>query len=170
MTEIINTGRLQNTFSIKGEGYIFKLPQERICLHLKTILETAVWINVSAPPVFLGMTLWDPSVQSLPLITIVPRMEKATDPRYGRFQCELPVEITALLPMENGENPMKGVVIADEIADHIFAARQSNWEGFPEELIDINYLEGGIVSYPDELNPQLLTAGITIQVKYEKEI
>lgn len=146
-----------------------KSPQERICDHIKSILENSDWQNLDSPEVFLGLTLWDPENQKLPLITIIPRIEKATGQRYGNIECELPIEITVLIPMANGQDTMIGLAVANEITACVFRARENNWAGYPDHLIDIIYVDGGIISYPDEINPQLLTAGITINAVYEKK-
>lgn len=147
---------------------MINLPQKTICEHLWSILEHASWESLVEPTIFLGLTLWDPDKQSLPLITILPRIEKAKGNRYGKIECDFPIEITALIPMAYGDDAMIGVIVAEEIARHIFGARKEDWESFPDSMIDIIYVDGGIINYPDELNPQMLTAGITINVLYEK--
>ena len=142
--------------------------QTIICDHLEEILTNAVWQTIKEPSIFTGLSLWDPENQPLPVITILPRIEKALGKRYGKVQVELPVEITALVPLDKGQSAMIGVVVAEEIAMHIFRAKEHNWGEFPESLDDIDYSDGGIIDYPDELNPQMVSCGITINVKYTK--
>jgi hypothetical protein len=142
--------------------------QVLICEHLKTILEAAAWRSLDEPTVFTAMTLWDPETQALPLITILPRIEKSAGKRYGKTQVDMPVEITALVPLAVGDSAIMGLAVADEIAAHIFRAFKNDWESFPDSFEDIDYVDGGIISYPDELNPQMLTAGVTLSIKYTK--
>jgi len=155
-----------------------KSTPELIIDQIEAILEAATWVNITTPDIFKGLTIWDPATQPLPLITIIPRPEKADTDKYGGVSCTKNIEITALIPMDTAEAPiypadtaMVGEAVAMEIRALIFGSRvNGKWAGFPDELTNIRYVEGGVFAYPDELNPQLMSAGITIEVKYDVEL
>lgn len=144
---------------------------EKIVDHIADILEERTWTTMTAPTIHKALTLWDPSTQTIPLITVLPRIESASEDRYGQIECELPVEITAIVPVPEGESAMIGLQVAKEIQYNLFRVNTEGdaLEGYPEEATGMRYVDGGIISYPDELNPQMLTAGITVMVKYETD-
>ena len=143
---------------------------EKICDHLQTILQAVEWESLTEPDIYQGLAIWDPETQGLPLITILPEIEKATEDRYGNVKCEMMIDIKALIPCDIGATAIHGLMVAHEIRLNVFESKKNNWESFPEELINLRYVEGGVTKYPDEMNPQLLQAGITISVLYEVDL
>ena len=143
---------------------------ELICDQIQTLFEGQDWLSLNDPSIFQGLSLWDPATQTLPLITILPRLAKVETDRYGEIECSQPIEITALIPLSAGQSASIANAVVAEMIKAVFLPRQHNWHGFPDEMSGIKLLEAGIVQYPDELNPQMVSAGITLETQYEMEL
>lgn len=143
---------------------------ELICDQLEELFESHQWLSLTEPAIHQGLTLWNPDTNTLPLITIIPRLGKNEADRYGSITCAQPVEITALIPLAVGASAMIGQAVVAEMIKVIFRNRQHGWHGFPDELSGIKLLEHGIVQYPDEINPQMVSVGITLEITYEMEL
>lgn len=143
---------------------------ELICDQLEELFESHQWLSLTEPEIYQGLTLWNPETQTLPLITIIPRLGKNNNDLYGNILCMQGVEITALMPLAVGASAMIGQAVVAEMIQVVFRNRQHGWHGFPDELSGIKLLEHGIVQYPDEINPQMVSAGITLEITYEMEL
>ena len=144
---------------------------ELICDQIQGLFEARTWQTLNTPSIFQGLSLYAPDVQSLPLITILPRLAKVESFEYGEIICSQAIEITALIPHDSGESESIGNAVAAEMIEAIYLTRiNGKWSTFPGAVIDLKLLEFGINQYPDQMNPQLMQAGITIDVLYELEL
>jgi hypothetical protein len=143
---------------------------ELICDQIQGLFEAHAWQSLNSPEIYQGLSIWDPDNQNLPLITILPRMARVETNRYGECDCSQSVEITALIPLAVGASAMIGQAVVAEIIKAVFAPRQHDWFGFPDEMHGIKLTEAGIIQYPSEMNPQMVSAGVTLEINYEMEL
>jgi hypothetical protein len=144
---------------------------ELICDQLEGLFEARTWKNLNSPTIYQGLTLWNPETNTLPLITIIPRQAKMDTNKYGEVDALQGIEITALIPLPVGDSALIGEAVTRELIETIFLSRiDGKWTTFPDQLSGIKLLDAGIVQYPSEINPQMVQAGITVEVSYQIEL
>jgi hypothetical protein len=144
---------------------------ELICDQLEGLYEARTWKNLDSPEIYQGLSLWDPETHNLPLITILPRQARIEANGYAEVDAVQNIEITALIPLPIGESAMIGEAVTKELIETIFLARiNGKWATFPEQMSGIKLIDAGIAQYPSEINPQMIQAGITIEVDYLIEL
>ena len=112
---------------------------------------------------FRGQELFDPDVDPLPVITVMPGVEEAERSRYGSTLCTMPVDISCLISFgENNPSELGEAVLGELIT--------ATLSSLPADAEDMEYAGGGILEYPDQMGQRTLTAGIVINVKYETDI
>lgn len=119
--------------------------------------------------VFLGRSTFDPDTDPLPLITIVPGVEDSSVTKYGTDERTMPVEVSALISLSDGAD-------VTEICEPIYAEIHQAvfFDGFQIQLgsdyFNIEFRGGGIVEYPTETGPAIVTVGISLDIAYETAI
>jgi len=127
--------------------------------------------------VYIGRTIFDPEVDPLPLATIVAGTETSTRTAYRLNQREMPVEVSALISLggdnDTGVETYKDVTEACEpiygqIEEACFNGGSSIEIG--DNHYPIEFRGGGIIDYPSEPGPAIVTVGVSLAVTYETEI
>jgi len=133
---------------------------------LKTRLETYTWSVLESPEVFTGRTRFDPDEDPLPLITIVAGIEDGTEQTaYQTNFRTMPLDVSALISIEDAKE-------AGDIGEDVFGElEKACFFGGPLTIADENYFldfkGGGIVDYPDQLGPAMLTITVALELAYE---
>ena len=146
--------------------------RQKILDALQTRMET-----IYPDDVYQGRTIFDPDVDRLPLVTIVAGVETSARTAYRTNSREMPVEVSALISLggdnDTGVETYKDVTAACEpIYGQI---EQACFHGGSEIKIGDDYYQiefrgGGIVDYPSEPGPAIVTVGVSLAVTYETEI
>lgn len=127
--------------------------------------------------VYIGRTIFDPEVDRLPLATIVAGTETSTRTAYRTNQREMPIEVSALISL-GGDNDSGVATYKDVTAacEPIYGQmEQSCFDGgsqiqIGDDYFTLEFRGGGIVEYPSEPGPAIVTVGVSLAVTYETEI
>lgn len=136
---------------------------------LKTRLENYSWTVLESPSVFAGRTRFDPEEDPLPIITIIAGTEDGTEQTaYKTNFRTMPLEVTALISLEDSKE-------AFDIGESVFGElEKACFSGGPLIIGEDSYFfesrGGGIVDYPDQLGPAMLTITVSLELPYETEI
>ena len=138
--------------------------REKIIKHvLATLAGYVSFVSIPSPGVSRGRQVFDPDVDPLPVIAVLPGIEEAARTRYGTTHCIMPIDISCLISLDENNPSELGEAVLGEL---ITAALSS----LPGDAEDLSYTGGGIGSYPDQLGQAVLSVGITIDVQYETDI
>jgi hypothetical protein len=121
------------------------------------------------PSVYRGLIVFDPDTTPPPLVAIVPKPELSSRTKYGSTLNRMPVDVSAVVALStvspSADNPSeKGEEVFGELVEAIFS---SSWS---TEVSDVTYDGGGIDSYPDRKNSEILVVGASITIEYETNI
>lgn len=127
--------------------------------------------------VHVGRTIFDPSVDRLPLVTIVAGVETSSKTAYKLNRREMPIEVSALISL-GGDNDsgVKTYKYVTEACEPIYGQmEQACFYGGSDIQIGDNYYPiefrgGGIIDYPSDPGPAIVTVGVSLAVTYETEI
>jgi len=135
-------------------------------------LENYSWSDID-PQVFAGRTIFDPTSDPLPVITVVAGLEDSERTRYGSDRRTIPMDISALVSLEDGAD-------VTEVAEPIFGELHKAvfnggelaltfGEGVDERIdyFPIEYRRGGIVDYPGAPGPAIITIVVSVAVSLE---
>lgn len=137
--------------------------REKIIKHIvATLGDYGTFVAIPSPVVSRGQQLFDPDVDPLPVIAVLPGVEEAERTRYGTTHCTMPVDISCLISLGDNNPSELGEAVLGEL---ITAALSS----LPSDAEDMAYSSGGIESYPDQMGQAVLSVGITINVQYETD-
>lgn len=141
----------------------------RLATAIKERFEDATFETFTPSNVFLGRSIFDPDSDPLPLITIVPGVEDSNVTRYRTDQRTMPVEISALVSLNDGAD-------VTEICEPIYAEMHKVlfFNGFQIQLgsdyFSMEFRGGGIIEYPAETGPSVVTVGVSLEITYETAI
>lgn len=138
-----------------------KTIRRRIIDHLYESMSGTSW-DTWSPAVYLGMVAVWPSSETLPVLSILPRVEDAEPTSYGTSRSTMRVDMSAVIRIDEDENPVvSGEAVFGEILQAAWAAAAS------DTLADRwQYSDGGIDEYP-ETGGQILRIGLTFEVIYQ---
>lgn len=130
----------------------------------------SAWSWQSAPfaAVHTGRTVFDPELDPLPLITILPRPDESTATVYGMDSNTMLLDVSALLRLEAPDGVAAN---ATEVGEPVKGEMQAASFAIPTALADmverIEYRGGGIDDYPSDLGQTIITVGLSLAVVYE---
>ena len=149
--------------------------REKIIDAIYDRLNDYAWTTLTDVGIFRGRSIFDPANpdEQLPLITILPGQEESTRTKYGTDDRNTQVSITCLMSLEDGTE-------VDALCEPVFGEMQAALFGEGPIIIDegdstavddrevaFQYRGGGIVEYPQELGPAIITITITAEFAYE---
>ena len=127
-----------------------------------TLKNYSEYTTISSPDVHRGRIIFDPDVDPLPLISVVPRVESAEPTTYQTTDCTMPVDVSCLVPVGESNPSELGEAVLGELIKAALSA-------VPSDAESIFYTGGGIDEYPDEMGQAVLTVGISLSVKYKTD-
>lgn len=140
--------------------------RQKIIETLQDRLKVYDW-QVFDPVIWVGRSIFDSETEQLPVVTILPRPEESEGTRYGTNYIAMPIDMSALISLQDGQQ-------ASAIGESVFGELHSAAFSGDGTIIPVNddnfsltYSGGGIVEYPDELGPAVITIGLTLHVTYE---
>lgn len=154
--------------------------RERIAYALRDRLAAYPW-ETWQPDVYVGRSVFDPDQDPMPVLTIVPGVENAEQSRYGTDLVDLTLDLSALVSLADGQDvTAQCEPIFGEIRRACFAGGAISLDhtytddGGAEQTATnhyaLQYRGGGILDYPAELGPALVTVGVTLATTYETDI
>jgi hypothetical protein len=137
--------------------------REKIIAAIVATLDTYTgFTTIVSPSVERGYENYDPDVDALPIIAVMPRQENIEHTEYQTHACTMQVDIYCLIKI-GAANPS---ALAEAVLGELIKATLS---ATPTEASDMAYINGGIDQYMD-LSKTVLVVGISIEVKYETDI
>ena len=141
--------------------------REQIIAALQTRLENYAW-EMWNPEIYVGRSIFDPDTDPLPVLTILPSVEEAARTRYGTDQITMQVDLSGLVSLADGAS-------VTEDCEPIFGEmRKAAFSGgeiqIGNDYVAMAYTGGGIMDYPSELGPAIVTIGVTLAITYETNI
>jgi len=140
--------------------------REQIIETLRERLATYDW-QVFDPTIWVGRSTFDPESERLPVVTLLPGQEESEPTPYGADHITMPVDVSALVSLEDGQEASTyGEPVFGELRKAVFSGN-GIYIAYGEEYFSLSYGGGGIVGYPDELGPAVITVGLNLQVIYK---
>ena len=141
--------------------------REQIIAALETRLKNYNWQQWD-PDIFVGRSVFDPDVDPLPVLTILPSVEEAARTRYGTDQITMQVNLSGIVSLADGAS-------VTEDCEPIFGEmRKAAFSGgeiqIGTDYVAMAYTGGGIMDYPSELGPAIVTIGVILAITYETNI
>ncbi|WP_028575029.1 hypothetical protein [Desulfonatronovibrio hydrogenovorans] len=138
--------------------------RQQIIETLKARLQSYSWAEFE-PEIHAGRTIFDPDEDPLPVVTIVAGTETSERTRYGTDLRTMQIDVSALLSLADGKE-------AFDIGEPAFGElHKACFDGgeiqIGDDYVALIYTGGGIVDYPSELGPALITIAVTITVTFE---
>ena len=142
--------------------------RQQILQKLQERLDQYNWDAWQPEEVHLGRTIFDPDNDPLPLLTIVAGTETSNRTAYRTNQREMPVEVSGLVSLANGAD-------VSEFCEPIYGEIEKGcFHGgaiqIGDDYFTIEFRGGGIVDYPSDPGPAVVTVGVSLAVTYETEI
>ena len=122
----------------------------------------------SPEEVHIGRTMFDPDVDRLPLLTVVAGTDTSNRSAYRTNQREMQVDVSGIVSLDDGAD-------VTELCEPIYGEIEKACFHGGEIQIGDNYYSiefrgGGIVDYPSDPGPALVTVGVSLAVTYETDI
>lgn len=149
--------------------------RERIINALADRLEAYDWQQWQ-PEIFTGRNMFDPEADALPVLTIIPSAEEAEQTRYGTDLVTMQIDVSGLVSLPDEKT-------VSEDCEPVFGEiRKACFDGGTIDLTfgegadeitnyyKLQYTGGGIIDYPSELGPAIVTIGVTLAITYETNI
>ena len=140
--------------------------REQIISALQTRLENYAW-TAWDPSVFVGRSVFDPDTDAdrLPVLTILPGVEDSTRTKYRTDQITMPLDLSGLVSLEDSAD-------VTELCEPVFGEmKKAAFNGgailIGTDYFTLEYRGGGIITYPGELGPAIVTIGVTLAITYE---
>ena len=146
--------------------------REQIISALQTRLENYAWTSWD-PSVFAGRSVFDPDVDTdrLPVLTILPSVEDSTRTKYRTDQITMQVDLSGLVSLEDGAEVYEHCEpVFGELRKACFYVSATDSSGAIQigtDYFTLEYRGGGIITYPGELGPAIVTVGVTLAITYE---
>ena len=118
--------------------------------------------------VHVGRVMFDPDVDRLPLLTVVAGTDTSNRSAYRTNQREMPIDVSGIVSLEDGADVTE---LCEPIYGEIEKACFNGGEiQIGENYFTIEFRGGGIVDYPSDPGPALVTIGVSLAVTYETDI
>lgn len=136
---------------------------------IQSRLYSYAWGSFAPAGVYLGRSIFDTDSDPLPLITIVPGVEDSEVSRYGTDLRIMPVDISAIISLDDGADV---TAVCEPIYAEVHKAvfNDGNQIQIGSDYFSIEFRGGGIVEYPAETGPAVVTVGVSLEITYETAI
>lgn len=140
--------------------------RQQIIQALENRLAAYTWIEID-PEVSTGRVIFDPDTDPLPVITIVAGVETSERTRYGSDKRTMPVDVSALISISDAKDAFEiGEPALGELHKACFHGGELP---VGDDFVSLAYTGGGIVDYPGELGPAIITIAVTLSVIFETD-
>lgn len=136
--------------------------REEIIQELMTALQAFSFASVPGASFYRGRLTFNPVSEPPPIITVIPRPESVNPQPYGADNMSMPIDVFCIARMAASDSASSlGEAILGELVQCIYGGISDTWANM------IQYTEGGIDDYPDELGEKIVTVFTRFDVEYE---
>ena len=137
--------------------------REKIIQDVVASMTGATYTLLNGADIMRGRVLFQEEIESLPIITIIPREEEAEIGSYGQTVCFMPVKIGALAVI-GALNPSE---LGEAIHGELITAAMRIETGHARKMA---YIGGGVEQYPDQLGQPVIAVSVNVAFEYETDI
>ena len=132
-------------------------------------LEDYNWQTMSLN-VVPGRTVFDPAVDPLPLLAIIPGLEEVEKLNYASDKITMPVDLSALIKLDKQTGLVDDAIYISEPIKaeiHKAACLAARSTGLIDLVDTIQYTGGGVAEWPTGMSQKVITVGVSLAVIYK---